>query len=93
MITFQDLVEKVSKETGYSEELVKLCIRHKFSWLREKLKSNTEVAIFDQFWGTYFISEKRVYRYVKNHPEDETFKDILERVKKYNQSRKKDEKS
>jgi len=53
------------------------------------MTSSEEVAIFDQFWGTYQLSEKRIYNYLKRHPEDEYFKELFQKIKQHNKSRKK----
>ncbi len=75
----QDLIEKTANDLNLSKQLVETIIRHKYSWIREKLKNPTHVSILDTELGCFTMYEDNILKLLEKNLKPE----IRERMESY----------
>ena len=91
---------KVAEELDINEHVVETVLRHKFSWLRKQLTEMNYPAILDNNFGTFYVPEGKVRRYLtyleskpkegdeKLQKEIDKYSTILAAVTKFNKNKK-----
>lgn len=64
------IYKQVADELNISPELVERVVKNKFKFIREQMIKADNIAIFDEFWGTYYLSEKAIYSAIIAKPEE-----------------------